>query len=449
MNSLLTDAEAYSITGQRRTMNQDFVALTQPDDPAVLAASGRLYVLADGVGGEAHGEVASQTAVQVILDHYYTTPGSDVGLRLLQLFEQANAAVYALSQPQAQRRTATTLVAAVLRNNRLTIAHVGDSRAYLIRHGIVERLTRDHSLLQTLLDQGALSPDEINTFTRTNVLARSIGSEPEVQADVSEITVEPDDIILLSTDGLHQYFHEDQTLAPFCDPSKSARQIAHDLANEANARGGSDNISVVVVKLRTPHSAPATPPSAAATTPPAYDPYGVTAPLRWPYPNNPPDEADTAPRLAVEPTPRPFVPNLPLNPAPRRPRQTGWRMVALTGMLAGALALIMVSSTLINNRLRPTPPAEITTATCAWQVQGNDTLDFITAASLGGPTDPASLNTRRTTILARNPYATQSLSAGMVLIVPWSDPAHPFDPTVPPKHGIDGVQYPDCRDFLR
>lgn len=449
MGPLLTDAEAYSITGQRRTMNQDYVALTQPDDPAVLSASGRLYVLADGVGGEAHGEIASQTAVQVILDHYYTTPGADVGVRLLQLFEQANAAVYALSQPHSHRRTATTLVAVVLRDNRLTIAHVGDSRAYLIRHGVVERLTRDHTLLQTLLDQGALNPAEIDTFTRTNVLARSVGGEPEVQADVSEITVEPDDIILLSTDGLHQYFREDQTLAPLCDLSKSAHEIAQDLANEANARGGSDNISVVVVKLRTPHSAPTTPPAITNEAPPSFDPYGVTAPLRWPYPDNPPNDADTAPHMAVEPTPRPFVPNLPVAPTPRRPRQTGWRMVALTGMLAGALALIMISSTLLNNRLRPTPPVEITAATCAWQVHSNDTLDFIATASLGEPTDRASLDTRRATILARNPYATQSLGAGMVLIVPWSDPAHPFDPNVPLKHGIDGVQYPDCRDFLR
>ena len=252
--------------------NEDFVLVHQPQDDDDLRLSGRLYIVADGEGGGTRGQIASRYAAQKVMHEYYTDNEPDLGLRLRRAIERANGDLYKYAQEQPELvRLGTTLVAAVVRGEQLHVASVGDSRAYLIRDGQIHQITRDHTLVQQLVDEGAISPEEAHEHPRRDVVLRAIGSQPEISVDVFDARLRADDALLLCTDGLTRYIHEDEITRIVA--TSSPRHAAESLVQKAVDRGGKDNVSAVAALLRAggppletnlPHTWDGTAPSFAA-----------------------------------------------------------------------------------------------------------------------------------------------------------------------------------------
>ena len=242
--------EAWPVTdaGQAE-QNEDFVLVHQPEDEDVLRYSGRLYIVADGQGGGMRGQIASRYAAQKVMYEYYNSDEPDLGLRLRQAIVSANADLYQYAQDQPELvRLSTTMVAAVIRGEQMHVASVGDSRAYVIREGRMMQITRDHTLVQQLLDEGAITPEEAREHPRRDVVLRSIGSQPEVNVDVIDFRLRADDGVLLCTDGLTRYLHEDEIERIVA--TSLPRSAAETLVQKAVDRGAKDNVTVLSALLR-------------------------------------------------------------------------------------------------------------------------------------------------------------------------------------------------------
>lgn len=252
--------------GRRRASNQDRFIAQALDTP-----SGRLVLLAvaDGMGGAAGGEIASAHAVDELLRVVGEAVASDDAQILAQAIAAANRVIYshARSDPELHGM-GTTMVAALVRGQSLVVGHVGDSRAYLVRGTKIHRLTADHSWVAEQVRRGELTEEEAATSAFRNILTRSVGVNEQVEPDLSPpLTLEPGDILLLCSDGLHSVVN-DATIARMVqagEPSETAQRLV-DLANE---RGGPDNITVVVARVAGASPPETGPPTAA---PPAHAP---------------------------------------------------------------------------------------------------------------------------------------------------------------------------------
>lgn len=233
--------------GRKRSSNQDFVTFFEPDDPQDLEDSGNLYIVADGVGGASKGERASQYAAQKVLHEYYHFSQEEIGERLQSALRWAGNDIFSFSQRTSGFRMATTMVAAVVRENMLTVANVGDSRAYFYRDGVVKQITRDHSVVQEMVRDGAMTAEEARHSKIKNRITRSLGGETNVQVDVyRDIPLKPGDKILLCSDGYSQYVLPDQIAKAI---SKGhAEDISEAMIDFALRQGGSDNISIIVIE---------------------------------------------------------------------------------------------------------------------------------------------------------------------------------------------------------
>jgi protein phosphatase len=239
--------------GRVRTRNQDTVLVCDPADSSLLASAGRLYIVADGaggVGGARAGKVASRYAASSVSTLYYQQSDSPVGARLRSAMLATNEAIRRhTSRPDRGDRMATTMVAAVLRDARLTVANVGDSRAYLVRGDDIQQLTEDHSLVAGLVAEGLISAQEAVDHPQRNVILHSLGGgSAEPRVDLYSLTLQPGDVVLLCTDGLTRYADEVQLLSLLHagELDGAARRMV-DYANEC---GGVDNISVAVLQAR-------------------------------------------------------------------------------------------------------------------------------------------------------------------------------------------------------
>jgi protein phosphatase len=233
--------------GMQRPANEDSLALPPPDlDAAQLARKGRLYIVADGIGGQKAGKMASELAVLHTTQHYYRDQSRDVAQSLVTAIQAASAEVYRLAQEPAYENMGTTIVAAVLREGELTVAHVGDSRAYLVRNGSIEALTQDHTWVAERLRDGTLTLEQARNHEQRHVLTRSLGREPSAAVDVRQVTLCPGDQILLCSDGLWEMVDPGEIAAMVqgLPPREAVRQLV-DLANR---RGGPDNVTAVAVK---------------------------------------------------------------------------------------------------------------------------------------------------------------------------------------------------------
>lgn len=205
-----------------------------------------LFAVADGMGGHAAGEVASEIAITVLGEKAPHTPDAAA---LGRAVEDANRAVIlAANEKRGRAGMGTTMTAAVLQKDRLVIAQVGDSRAYLLHQGRLQQLTRDHSLMADMIEAGRLTPEEARTHPNRSVITRALGSDPRMVPDLYEITVETGDRLLLCSDGLSSMVEDsaiESTLARTRDPQRCASM----LVNEAIAAGGYDNVTVVVVDV--------------------------------------------------------------------------------------------------------------------------------------------------------------------------------------------------------
>jgi protein phosphatase len=238
--------------GRIREHNEDYLGFTIPDSPAKGRSHGWLFVLADGVGGHEDGEVASRLAVGTLLAGFQSALAGEPHAPLLQrLVQAANINVHeaGLASEAAGRAMATTLVACALRFDRFTVAHVGDSRCYLIRRGRATLLTRDHTLVNEQVRLGILSSGQARESATRHVLSRSLGSELFVSADLSEHLLLPGDVLLLSSDGLHGAVPE-ADLAKAVSGETDLQAAAEQLVQLANQRDGSDNVSLQLVRIR-------------------------------------------------------------------------------------------------------------------------------------------------------------------------------------------------------
>lgn len=220
-----------------------------------------LFVVCDGMGGAPAGEVASQIAVDTILEQLSASArgasrSTSPGERYLPQTSDLVGAVcrsnqFIYSQAQTDRRQAgmgTTVVGAWIEHNIASIAHVGDSRAYLWHDHHLEPLTRDHSLVESQVHAGLLDRDQSLRSEQQNILLRALGREPEVEVDVNEVTVQPGDYVLLCSDGLTRMISE-QDLAETIERWRDPQRICESLVEAANTNGGRDNITVVVVEV--------------------------------------------------------------------------------------------------------------------------------------------------------------------------------------------------------
>jgi PPM family protein phosphatase len=238
--------------GKIRQGNEDYLGTVHPATPEEVRARGWLFALADGVGGHEHGEVASHTAVESLTAGFRgSRPGDAHPSLLARLIQAANARVLDAGHAAGAGGTsmATTIVTCALRYDRATVAHVGDSRCYLIRRSQAILLTRDHTVVGEHLRLGLISAAEAAESENRHMLSRSLGSQLMANVEVSEHQVFAGDVLLLCSDGLHGSVQGSEMAALTShggDLSNAARRLV-DLANQ---RDGSDNISLQLIRVR-------------------------------------------------------------------------------------------------------------------------------------------------------------------------------------------------------
>jgi len=228
--------------GKVRAANEDTLIL----DPGL-----GLYAVLDGMGGANAGDVASQLASDTIREYVQHRA---LALTPCDLLEQAiiagSAAVYSAAQIEADRHgMGTTVVAClVVDPSYIVVAHVGDSRAYLLRGGRLQPLTRDHTIVEELAGRGLLTPDEVERHPYKNVLSRNLGSRPDARVDVIEVEVRPGDRLLLCSDGLYGYASAD-AIQYVLGSGDAPEEVARDLIELALRGGGGDNVSTIVIEV--------------------------------------------------------------------------------------------------------------------------------------------------------------------------------------------------------
>lgn len=225
---------ARSDVGLRREVNQDAYGSEQVDQSTLL-------IVCDGMGGHAAGEVASRLGVDTIIATFHRESAPAQVLR--EAFALANQRIYA----EGHGTMGTTGVAALLADNVLHVANVGDSRAYLVREGRISQISHDHSFVSDQVAAGLMTPEQARASNVRNIITRALGHLPEVEVDLFSLALRPGDTILLSSDGMHGLV-EDQEIAELSSilPPEQAAQRLIDTANE---RGGTDNITVVIAQV--------------------------------------------------------------------------------------------------------------------------------------------------------------------------------------------------------
>jgi serine/threonine protein phosphatase PrpC len=238
-----------SDVGRVRQGNEDYLGHVTPAASEDVRARGWLFALADGVGGHDLGEVASRAAIEAVLAGFReATSGEAHSALLARLVRAANTSVLD-AQHAAGRAMATTLVACALRYDRAVVAHVGDSRCYLIRRGQPNLLTRDHTVVNEQVRLKLLSKEEAANAETRHMLSRSLGPEMSVSPDINEHQVFAGDVLLLCSDGLHGSIQASE-IAALTSHGGDLSTAARRLVDIANQRDGSDNISLQLIRVR-------------------------------------------------------------------------------------------------------------------------------------------------------------------------------------------------------
>jgi serine/threonine protein phosphatase PrpC len=243
----MVNLEAAGLTdvGQVRTSNEDAFGYCVEEG---------VFALCDGMGGAAAGEVASRIAVDTLINQLCAADSHENRRKVL---EEAIASANQIVHARAEREAAlhgmgTTLVAVAIGGDRALVGHVGDSRCYLYRRGELSRLTHDHSLVDEQVRLGQLTQDEADHSPLRNVITRAIGTQTSVSADIAELALEPDDILLLCSDGLTKELSDDRIEAMLADDG-DLDGLCGRLIGAAKAAGGHDNVTAVLAKVRTPN----------------------------------------------------------------------------------------------------------------------------------------------------------------------------------------------------
>jgi protein phosphatase len=226
-----------SNTGNKRRRNEDSFVVAPP-----------LFAVADGMGGAQAGEVASKLAAAALED---TDPGTAGGVeRVVELIQEANRRVYERSNADpAASGMGTTITAALVEGTSVAFGHVGDSRAYLVRDGVMEQLTEDHSLVNELMKSGKLSPEEAETHPQRSVITRALGTDPDVDVDTFVVEARENDLFLICSDGLTTMVGDEEILELLERHHDDLDRAAKSLVAAANRAGGEDNITVVAFTI--------------------------------------------------------------------------------------------------------------------------------------------------------------------------------------------------------
>jgi PPM family protein phosphatase len=234
--------------GRVRAENEDCIR-TRPD----LG----MAVLADGMGGHQAGEVASGMAVDIVTQYFESAqwnhgdgrkPGTETQA-LAEAIQQANNAIYAAAKDNAERQgMGSTLVMAVFCDDRICIGHVGDSRLYRLREQTLEQLTQDHSVVQELINRGIFTREEARQSLAKNLVTRALGVDPNIEPEVSEQPVRDGDVYLLCSDGLNDILTDEQIADVMRRNGDKLNQAARELIDLANAQGGPDNVSAILIR---------------------------------------------------------------------------------------------------------------------------------------------------------------------------------------------------------
>ncbi|MDD6043922.1 MAG: Stp1/IreP family PP2C-type Ser/Thr phosphatase [Eubacteriaceae bacterium] len=232
--------------GVRRSNNEDACFVMKKD---------RFFVVADGVGGNNSGEIASRTAVSEITKFFQEQPlkkkadAEDIRKYFELCMARANLAVLQKSQKIPKNKgMATTVVTAYIDKNCAHITNIGDSRAYLLRNGKLNQITEDHTYVNTLLKAGIISEEEALNHENRNMITRAIGADSMVDVDVFDVTIQAGDMILLCTDGLYGEVPE-QEIISIMESEETTNDICNSLVDSANLHGGRDNITMVVLRI--------------------------------------------------------------------------------------------------------------------------------------------------------------------------------------------------------
>ena len=231
--------------GLQRESNQDSYAAGEL--PGAVAWA----VVCDGMGGAAGGNYASSTAVKVISERITASyragmSASSIRNMLTSAIAAANISVYDMSKSDPELSgMGTTVVVAIVVDNNVFIAHAGDSRAYILSDGSLNQLTKDHSIVQEMIDHGTLTPDEAKSDPRKNIITRALGVDYELRTDFDIADISENDVLILCTDGLTN-FVEPQEIYELTDDGKFY-EYAERLVDRANSNGGGDNITVVTI----------------------------------------------------------------------------------------------------------------------------------------------------------------------------------------------------------
>jgi serine/threonine protein phosphatase PrpC len=249
---LRLDVAQLTDVGRKRPHNEDNMAYVIPKDAQVMAKKGALFVVADGMGGHAAGEVASEIAVETISSAYYQDDNNeDITASLLHAIKRANALIHQRAAENMMRSgMGTTCVAAALRGSTAYIANIGDSRAYMIRAGQVRQVSQDHSWVEEQVRAGLLTREQARSYAQRNMITRLLGTQSDVDVDIFTEQVFEGDTLLLCSDGLSGQITDDdlRTIIGKYTPQESVYR----LVERANENGGPDNITAIVIRVIEP-----------------------------------------------------------------------------------------------------------------------------------------------------------------------------------------------------
>lgn len=225
-----------SDVGRQRSVNEDSLVIAPP-----------FFAVADGMGGAKAGEVASATAIEVFQGEGESSEGGES--QLARIVREANRRIHELAvSDESYRGMGTTLTAAKIAGDEVSLAHVGDSRAYLLRDGQLEQLTRDHSLVAELERSGQITPEAAEHHPQRSIITRALGPEPDVEVDTYTITGRADDLFMICSDGLTSMISDDE-VGSILRSAEGLQDGAEALVRAANQSGGRDNITVVLFRL--------------------------------------------------------------------------------------------------------------------------------------------------------------------------------------------------------
>lgn len=209
-----------------------------------------IFVVCDGMGGQAAGEVASKMAVDILLDYFRGAGGNGHNAQSLAgAIQLANRSIHEAGLGEMGRLgMGSTVVAALVRGHSLAIGHVGDSRIYLVRQGAIQQLTQDHSLVMEQVRLGYITQDQAEKSELQNVILRALGADTEVEADVEDLVAMPGDKLLMTSDGLTRHVRDDEILK-IMNGSQRLEDACNNLIQAAKERGGDDNITCLLLRI--------------------------------------------------------------------------------------------------------------------------------------------------------------------------------------------------------